>query len=638
MRTPKLIALDFETYYSKEYSLTKLTTEAYIRDPRFQIIGVSTKLGYELAEWRSFATLQEYRDYLAPLLKRNFLLCHNTAFDGAILGWRLGIHPKFMLDTLSMARPENQMTVGVSLKALADKYTVGQKGTEIVLALGKRREDFTPEELHRYGEYCKNDTTLTHLLFHILRQDFPRQELKVIDLLIKMFTNPVLELDVPVLEAHLSHVQAQKAAALATVESLCSKSDIMSNPKFADILRGLGVEPPMKTSLTTGKETYAFARTDVGFKELLEHENLDVQAVVAARLGVKSTIEETRTQSFLGVAARGPLPVPLKYYGAHTGRVSAAEGSRLNMTNLTRGGALRRAVVPPKGYSLVVCDSSQIEARIVAWLAGETELVAAFAKGEDIYSQFASKVYGRPVNRKRKEVGPDGKLFAPDEVEGFVGKTCILGLGFGMGPDKFALQLKTGKTPVVVDTAEAQRIVVMYRKTYSRIKRFWTTCDNALFAILKGEKLVFGANGVLETCAEGIRLPNGMMLRYPNLTYQDNQFAYTNDRRQIAAWTTMNLTNDWDLNKLTRVYGGKATENCVQALARIVVFDQLVAISKKYRPVHTVYDDIALCVPDAEAEDAKAFMLEAMSVAPDWAPGLPIACEAAIGKNYADAK
>jgi len=274
----------------------------------------------------------------------------------------------------------------------------------------------------------------------------------------------------------------------------------------------------------------------------------------------------------------------------------------------------------------VVCDSAQIEARIVAWLAGEVELVAAFAKGDDIYSQFASKVYGKPVNKSE------------NKLERHVGKCATLGLGFSMGPDKFQHLLKSGNPSVTVDAAEAQRIVRMYRTTYSRIKRFWTTCDNALFAILKGEKLVFGANGVLETCAEGIRLPNGMMLRYPNLTYQDDQFAYTNDRRQIAAWTTMNLTNNWDLNKLTRVYGGKATENCVQALARIVVMDQLVEISKRYRPVHTVYDDIALCVPDAEAEDAKAFMLEAMSVAPDWAPGLPIACEAAIGKNYADAK
>jgi len=188
------------------------------------------------------------------------------------------------------------------------------------------------------------------------------------------------------------------------------------------------------------------------------------------------------------------------------------------------------------------------------------------------------------------------------------------------------------------------RIVSLYRNTYSMIRTLWKTCDKALLHIYKGEKFVFGANGVLETCAEGIKLPNGMIVRYPHLTMHKDQgalgvgFAYASDRRQLAAWTTMNLTNEWDLNKLTRIYGAKATENVVQALARIVVMDQMVAISKRYRPVHTVYDDIAICVHDGEAEEAKAFMLDAMSVAPDWAPGLPIACEAGIGKNYADAK
>lgn len=624
MRKPKLIALDIETFYSKDYSLTKLTTEAYIRDPQFQIIGVSTKVNGGPATWHSFATLQEYRDLLSPLLEGNCLLCHNTAFDGAILGWRLGIHPPFLFDTLSMARPANQMTVGVSLKALAEKYTVGQKGTEVMLALGKRREDFTPEELYRYGEYCKNDVDLTYLLFHIMKQGFPPAELRVIDLLLKMYTDPVLELDVPVLQEHLSQVQAKKAEALATVEALCSKADIMSNNKFADILRGLGVDPPMKTSLTTGKPAYAFSKTDVGFKELLEHENPDVQAVVAARLGVKSTIEETRTLSFLGVAKRGPLPIMLNYYGAHTGRASGGDG--MNLQNLPRGGQLRRSMVPLPGHVLVACDSAQIEARVVAWLADETELITAFANGEDVYSKFATKVYGREVTKHN------------DPVARHVGKTAVLGLGYSMGGEKFRLTLKTSKPSVVMESNEAQAVVNTYRSTYPRIKKLWDRGADALMAVLKGNNYVFGAGGLLATSSEGVHLPNGMIVRYPHLTMVNGELVYTSDRRQIAAWTTMNLTDEWDTNKLTRIYGGKCIENIVQALARIIVFDQMVVISKRYKVSHTVHDEVVTCVPEEEAEEAKAFMLAAMSVAPDWAPGLPIACEAAIGKNYADAK
>lgn len=634
---PQLATLDFETYYDKEYNLTKLTTEAYIRDPRFEIIGVSLKWGYGATEWRSFATLGEYRDYLLPL-QEHFACAHNMAFDGAILGWRLGIHPKFLFDTLSMARPQYQMTARLSLQSLAELLTVGQKGKEVLLALGKHRRDFTPAELYQYGEYCKNDTDLTHTLFHILRQGFPKAELKIIDMLLRMFTQPVLELDVPVLQEHLSEVLQQKEDALATVEKICSKSDLMSNNKLADILRSLGVEPPTKVSPTTGKTTLAFSKTDLGFKELLEHDNPQVQAVVGARLGVKSTIEETRTTTFLDVATRGALPVPLKYYGAHTGRVSGAEGSRLNMTNLTRGGKMRQAIKAPPGYMLVIGDSSQIEARKVAWLAEEQELVTAFARGEDIYSSFASKVYGRVVDRKRKEQDASGKWFAPDEAEGFVGKTCILGLGFGMGDKKLQLTLKTGKTPVFVDDPEATRINQVYRRTFRKIVRLWDTGTDALYAIYAGRTFRFGPGGLLKTTSEGILLPNGMLLRYPNLTLVDKQFVYTNNLQQVPKWTAMKLSGDWDTNKLTRIYGGKVIENCVQALARIVVMDQALAISRRYRPVHTVYDDIMLCVPEDEAEAAKTFMEEEMSKAPAWAPGLPIACEVGIGKSYAGAK
>ncbi len=625
MVAPKLVTVDFETFYSREYSLTRMTTEAYIRDPQFQIIGVGVKVDAAPTEWHSFVTLEEYRSYLTPILQGNFLLCHNTAFDGAILGFRLGIHPLFLFDTMAMATPENQMGVGVSLKALASKYSIGEKGQEVILSMGKRLEDFTTEELHRYGEYCKNDVELTYLLFSILKEGFPRQEMKVINLLLQMYTNPVLELDVDVLKAHLSSVQAKKAATLATVELICDKASLMSNQKFSKVLEGFGVEPPRKVSPTTGKETYAFSKTDLGLRDLLEHEDLRVQAVVSARLGVKSTIEETRAQAFLGISKRGLLPVPLKYYAAHTGRVGGCDG--INLQNLPRGGELRRAIVAPSGHSLVACDSAQIEARVLAWLAGEKELVEAFARGEDVYSQFASTVYGREVTKKS------------DPVARHVAKTAILGLGYGMGPDKFKSTLKTSKPAVEVELQDAMVITATYRRTYPNIKNLWSKGEAALAAVVRGVRTTIGNRGVLCTSGDGIHLPNGMLLRYPNLTLAEgNQYVYTKDRRQIGALVAMRLEGKWDLDKLTRIYGGKCVENCVQALARITVFDQMVEISRRYRVSHTVHDEVVVCVPDAEVEDAKAFMLEVMSVAPSWAPGLPIACEAGVGKNYADAK
>jgi DNA polymerase len=311
-----IVVIDIETYYDKEYSLSKMTTESYVRDPRFEVIGVGVKINNHPTDWYTggnpgrFLRSLDYTD--------KAILCHNTAFDGAILSWHFGIRPRLWLDTLSMARPFHQLTVGGSLAKLAAYYGLGKKGDEVVAAMGKRRADFTPEEIGRYGMYCINDVDLTRQLFDKLKRGFPASELLVIDQTLRMYTEPVIELDVPLLQQHLEEVRARKAALLDEVD--VGIDDIMSNPKFAAVLQRLGAEPPTKTSPTTGKETWAFAKTDKGMTDLLEHPDPAVQALVATRLGVKSTIEETRTEALIGVASRGKLPIMLNYYGAHTGR------------------------------------------------------------------------------------------------------------------------------------------------------------------------------------------------------------------------------------------------------------------------------------------------------------------------------
>lgn len=315
-----LITLDFETYYDREYSLSKMTTEEYIRDPRFQVIGVSTKVNDEPAVW----VTGKASDVLAHLRQFDWdnamMLCQNTMFDGAIMTWRCGIKPKALADTMLMSRALHGVEVSHSLKALAERYGVGQKGTEVLNALGKRRTDFTASDLASYGRYCVNDVELTYDIFQrMMAAGFPRDELKLIDLTLRMFTDPVLELDRAHLEKHLVEVVARKEKLLSEA-GIEDKKDLMSNQKFADMLRGLGVEPPMKVSPTTGKETFAFAKGDEEFIALTEHEDDRVQALMAARLGNKSTIEETRTQRFIDIAKRGPLPVPIRYYAAHTGR------------------------------------------------------------------------------------------------------------------------------------------------------------------------------------------------------------------------------------------------------------------------------------------------------------------------------
>lgn len=315
-----IYTIDLETYYDRDFSLSKMTTESYVRDPRFELICVGIKRNDDPVKLVT-GTHDEINTFLNDFdFSKSAILCHNAAFDGAILSWHFGIRPKLWIDTLSMSRPKHKLTVGGSLKKLADHYQIGVKGTEVIQALGKRRKDFTPAEMKKYMEYCGNDVELTYALFLMLRDGFPASEMKVIDQTIRMYTEPRVVLDRDKLVSHLDNVKTRKEKLLKALGGEKAKPLLMSNPKFAALLTKLGVEPPRKVSPTTGRETYAFAKSDKGLTDLLEHPDPKVSAVVEARLGVKSTLEETRTQALIEAEARGPLPIMLNYYGAHTGR------------------------------------------------------------------------------------------------------------------------------------------------------------------------------------------------------------------------------------------------------------------------------------------------------------------------------
>jgi len=604
----KIIALDFETYYDKEFSLSKLTTEEYIRHDNFEVIGVGVQIDGEEAQWFS-GTHDKIKAYLDSFnLQEHLVLAHNAMFDAAILNWRFNIKPRGWLDTLSMARALHTIEVGGSLAALAQYYSLGTKGTEVVLALGKRRTDFTAADLAAYGEYCKNDCTLTLDLFRILSQGFAQSELRLIDLTIRMFSEPALELDVNILLDHIHDVQRRKQDLLDAV-TMIDKEQLMSNEKFAATLRVLEIDPPMKISATTGKEAYAFAKSDEGFKALLEHEDVRVQAVAAARLGVKSTLEETRTQRFIEISGRGAMPVPLRYYAAHTGRWGGDD--KVNLQNLPRASRIKNAIVAPHNYMMIDSDSSQIEARTLAWLAGQDDLVEAFDNGEDVYKIMASAIYNKPIHLITKE-------------ERFVGKTTILGAGYGMGAAKFQTQLKTFKVDMPLE--ECQRIIDVYRKTYPQIAMFWKLAGKALEHIQFNQQSTLGRDGILVVeGSKGIKLPNGMYVKYPNL------------RKLQKDDGSAELVYDTKRGKAiipNRIYGGKVTENVCQALARIVIGEQMLMIAKKYKVVMTVHDAIACVVPFEEVESAMEYVQLCMRIRPSWALELPLNCEAGYGKNY----
>lgn len=415
------IILDFETYYSTDYSLSKMSTEAYVRDSRFEVICVgiqSVKTGHVQMVWGADAV----RKTLESLpWEKIALVCQNTAFDGFILAEHYGIYPAMYCDTMSMFRrlyPHKR----ASLKVIAETLGLPSKGTEIVNAKGKRAKDFTPTEREAFLAYCALDCELTAKAWEILKAGFPVNELRLIDLTISMACKPYLRLNPAPLKEEIAEQKRIKEELLARVST--AKSDLMSNERFALQLIWLGVDPPRKISPTALKKnpslvgdpdapmTWAFGKTDKGMKALLNHDNPEVVALVEARLGVKSTIKETRAESMLGVANRGTLPVNLLYYGAHTGRWSGSGG--LNLQNLTRGSRLRDAILPPEGEKLLVCDLSGIEMRVLAWLAGQGDVIDTVRSGGDVYCQMATSLYGRQITKK-------------DKRERQLGKTIVLG-------------------------------------------------------------------------------------------------------------------------------------------------------------------------------------------------------------------
>ena len=535
------------------------------------------------------------------------------------MSWRYGIKPMAWADTLGMSRALYPHERSHSLAKQAERFRIGVKGNEVLNALGKRYDDFTAEELARYGSYCGNDVSLAYDLFNIyMEMGFPKTELKLIDLTLRMFTEPALVLDKEHLTDHYEDVLTRKELLLDTVRKMLHANDeedvkklLMSNQKFATLLESFGVEPPMKTSLTTGKQAYAFAKTDEEFQALSDHEDDRVQAIVAARLGNKSTIEETRTKRFIDMADRGAFPVPLRYYGAHSGRWSGQD--KVNLQNLPSRGPnakkIKQSIKAPEGYVVIDCDSAQIEARTLAWLAGQSNLVEAFAQKEDVYKIMAEAIYDTP----REKI---------DTQQRQVGKTVILGAGYGVGHHKLQLFLKT-QAGVEVELHEAKRMIDTYRASNFRIKELWYKADEALDALRLGQTFQVDAPGIINVVPwSGLTLPSGLFIQYPNL-YK----SYDADKGRDQ-WTYKSK------GIKTYIYGGKVVENFTQAVARCVVGEQMLRIAKRYKVALTVHDSVVALAKRDEQEEAVAYIEACMSWQPSWAKGLPLACESDVGDSY----
>lgn len=670
----RLVVVDFETYFDVDYTLRKMSTSEYVRDKRFKAQMVGIKIGNKPTK------VYPSREVKSALQKINWtthsLLCHNTQFDGFIMSHHYGIVPHKYYDTLSMARGLHSNEIGASLDEVAHYYGRGSK-IEGVLEQTKGVLNWPGELYMRAAGYCGQDVDLTYDIFRDMHAKFPADEMDLVDLTIRMFCDPVLKVDLPRVEIELANELAERhrlfhaavnprtweadEAVLKTIlktraeraltgderDTLIIKRVLGNNERFANLLRAEGVDVPVKISKAwtkLGKEekieradekySYAFAKDDLDFVNMPDRidewrgaldpeKKADIPKIAAkqdrlrdlinARLAVKSTTNITRAQRFLTAGADGmSLPCGYAYARAHTLRWGG--NNKMNMQNLTRGGELRLSILAPRGHKLGVVDSGQIEARVNGWLWGQDDLMEAFrdadaGRGRDAYCRFADNVYGRTITKA-------------DSMERFVGKVCVLGLGFQMGAPKFQMTLAKGALggpPVHFELSKCQQIVSTYRSKNYQIENGWKICKRIIEDMAEG---IEGSHGPISWGFETIYLPNGLTLKYPGLRKTKNE---------DSGW------DEWSYQSgdmRSKIYGGLLCENIVQCLARLIVGWQMLQISRKYRVVMTTHDEVVCCVKSAQAPAAFKFMHKWMSTAPAWCSDIPLNCEGGIDVNY----
>lgn len=626
LKLDAIVGLDWETYYADDYSLRKMSTTEYIVDERFKTHMVSVQWHHERkarvlnpTEFKAFCRETDW--------KRTGMLAHHTHFDGLIASHHFKVKPAFYLDTLSMARPLMPITVGGSLDALCKAFGLRGKVGKGSLEDVKGVRDMSIKQFHALAKYAGNDIEQTWLLFKKLLPYTTLDELRLIDLTVKMYAQPTLLVDGEMAQAVSDDEAAKKAKLLKKTKT--DKSQLMSNPQFAALLESHGVEVPVKISKTTGEVTLALAKQDLAFKELLKHPDKKVRQLVEARLANKSTGLETRAIKLAKRAVLGAQPVYLNYCGAHTGRWSG--GDKSNWQNLKRIDkeakeedptlvSLREAVYAPKGHVFIIADLSQIEARKTAWIAGQQDVLEAFRANKDVYSMQASKVYGREIDK------------AKDRAERFVGKVCVLLLGFGGGWKRFAETLRVGTfgPPVDITDTVARDIVNAWRSSNSHIVGFWRRIEaTARSAFLGRQTLKLGVLTFEGSDGKGfIHLPGGLVLRYDGIEADGDGMTYISRYRR---------GKDGPSITRTCLHGGFLTENVVQALARRVIAEHMLSISAripKARIALCTHDEVLLVVPKARAAANLKVVKQIMTTPPAWAPDLPLAVDAHISERY----
>jgi len=626
----RLVTIDFESEFYDDFSLTKESTESYVRSPRFRPHGAAIKwtpdhkaLWYAKRELRSVLADEDWSDV--------YLLAHHMNFDGLILSHHYNVIPAMYGCTLCCSRLLLGNHLSVSLDAVRQHFNMSLKRTPYSQFKNKRWEELTPQvqELMADGA-CDEVESIFKLFVENLLPQMPQEELEVIDSVTSMFCNPVLRADTQLLADVWQREAIKKQNGLAELN--LNEADLQSADRFADLLREEGVDPERKHG--KNGEIYAFAKTDQFMRDLLEHDNDRVRLLAETRLGVKSTIQQTRAETLGWMASRGPLPVYLRYAGAGTLRVSGGDGA--NWLNFKRGSDIRKSIMAPEGFVLCPIDSSQIEARCLHYLAGgpDEPVIQRFRNGEDPYVDLASRFYGKEIYKPAKNDPRREEM----EAKRGMGKQGRLMCGYGASGKQFKITAKNGLygPPVDISIEDATSFVTMYRETNPSIcgrpTGLWPQCEHALRVLNTGATMPLGYGGILTCHLHKIWLPSGQMLHYDSLEWHVPPVDEECRDFEREGYWRLKTRQGWK-----KMWGSKLTQNLCEAVSRVIVSQAMIRIKRMgFRTLNWPYDELLLLLPKDghEEKNAEACAAE-MKREVSWLPGLPLDCEYVISERYA---
>lgn len=688
-----LVVIDFETYWdSKTYTLSKMGPIEYVRNEKFtpQLCAFTLSNGSCCVDC-SVVEHARLQTTLENLDTHDVAWCgHNMhGFDSLILSEFFDFHPRQIWDTIAMMRWTGLSRVcRESHAALTEFLGNGHKAAGTVVSDHKQwPDDFTPEERMFFIQYCKDDAGQCYQNALDMLPYMTPDALRFMSITARMATEPSFVLDEDLLLEYLSDLDAAADKArqeLMAMFSFQTNADMLaalrSADKFAVMLRSLGVEPPLKESAAKTKTkreklqlaadagvpgaaeelenmqpvmTYAFSKTDVDFVLMQDHPDPRVALLVRTRLQLNSSIDRSRAETLLKFARmHKPLPIMLGAWLAHTGRYSAGASAdagtktdKLQFQNLSKRDPskrkLRQAIKVPEGYVVVACDSSQIEARGLAFVANEVGLLTQFREGRDPYSELAETIFDIPwQDIKAGAKSGDKKM----KMYRNTGKTGILSCGYGVGSEKYSNTLLRQGIHLHEDLDRHHELARyahgIYRAAHPNIVAFWKTAENVLEAMLRGESGTFGGPnndiytfGIMpvgprtDLCVPSVRFPSGYILRYPGLR------AERNDR---GKWQFLYDTYKGASKILTHIYGGAFTNNLVQGLSfvDVIMYQGCRMDEAGIKLACNIHDAWASVVPEEQGDYVKQQMLHYMSMVPPALNGLPVACEAEIGTTF----